>query len=357
MGFIKKFLDRKLLVDYIVGMVLMLFLFILIFKFFLDPAGPALPEADYYLKPDGGMTIQQALDAALPGQVIYLMPGVYYQDVLSVRDGTKNSPIEILGTKSAIVKGAGNGRIFDIKNNYIILNGFTIDGLFGHPDQEKGYRDELLYVTGGSGLKIMNMDLKNSGGECFRLKYFSHDNEVSYNNISNCGIFDFKFNAGGKNGEGIYIGTAPEQLDRNPTQEIDKSNDNYIHDNLIDTQGSEGVDIKEGSSGNIVEANSITGQMDPESGGLGARGNENVFRYNQVYGCEGAGIRLGGDKFEGIKYGKDNQVYENKFYSNKFGPMKIQVLPQGKICGNEIYGNGPQLGDFGSQIEMTSPCN
>ena len=84
-----------------------------------------------------------------------------------------------------------------------------------------------------------------------------------------CGISDFEFNDGSKNGEGVYIGTAPEQLKdgKNPTAKIDRSNNNWVHHNQFNTQGNECVDIKEGSSFNLIENNRRTGQKDINSGG------------------------------------------------------------------------------------------
>jgi hypothetical protein len=48
-------------------------------------------------------------------------------------------------------------------------------------------------------------------------------------------------------------------------------------------------------SGNIIEYNNCTGQKNPESGGFESRGNGNIFRYNEVYGNLGFGVRLGSD--------------------------------------------------------------
>ena len=55
-----------------------------------------------------------------------------------------------------------------------------------------------------------------------------------------------------------------------------------IHHNNFDTKGNEAVDIKEGAMYNIVEYNTVTGQKDPDSGGLDSRGDKNIFRYNTV---------------------------------------------------------------------------
>ena len=329
----------------------------------------------YYVDPQGNdkndgksedkafKTIQKAVDLAKPGDKVQLLPGVYLQDVVTRISGIPDNPITITGTREAIVKGGGEPRVFEINHDYITLDGFSIDGLHGDATKEKGYSDKLIYAVGkakGKGVtevKILNMLVKNAGGECIRFRYFAKRNEIAYNTIVGCGAFDFVLKGDGKNGEGIYIGTAPEQLDdgRNPSKERDESNNNWIHHNTIDTQGNECVDIKEGSYGNIVEYNNCTGQKDSESGGLDARGSKNILRYNEVRGNVGAGIRLGGDKEDD---GINNDVYENIIQNNRSGGVKIQREPQGKICGNKTGGNskGDSVGSYGEDFDPTKPC-
>lgn len=319
-------------------------------------------KADFYVSPEEEDSIQKALEKAQPGQTICLSPGVYHQDIRSVRNGTLSAPITIEGPADAVIKGAGASRVIEINHDYLTLKGFTVDGLHGSPSSKSGYRDMLLYAVGNqpndgvTGLKILNMNFRNAGGECIRLKYFAKNNEIAYNNIQNCGVYDFRFKAGGKNGEGIYIGTAPEQLSKNPTSDLDASNNNHIHHNTINTQGNEGVDIKEGSEHNLVEYNKITGQKDPESAGLDSRGDNNIFRYNEVSGSEGAGIRFGGDDYQGRVFGKNNSAYQNQLSNNKYGAIKIQVEPQGMICGNELAGNGADAGTYGKNYNFTAEC-
>ena len=308
-------------------------------------------------------TIQQAIDKAKAGDTIALAPGTYKQDFVSRTDGTEDKPITITGSDKAVIKGAGKARIVEINHDYLVLNGFSIDGLHGSSKSSKGYRDKLIYVQGKGersgvvGLKILNMRLSNAGGECVRLRYFAQNNEIAFNNILNCGVADFKFNGGGKNGEGVYVGTAPEQLNdgKNPTSDRDDSRNNWIHHNTIDTQGNECVDIKEGASFNIVENNYCTGQLDPDSGGLDARGNSNIFRYNQVFGNRGAGVRLGGDTSSD---GSNNNVYGNNIYDNASGGIKFQAKSQGQICENVMKNNlgGNAVGTFGSLFSPTIDC-
>ncbi|HXG61331.1 MAG TPA: right-handed parallel beta-helix repeat-containing protein [Planctomycetota bacterium] len=331
---------------------------------------------DFYVRPDGDdardgrsperarRTIQKILDEAGPGDTIHLAPGIYRQDLRSVRHGEPGRPITIEGPPEAVIQGGGEDRVILIRHDYHTLRGFTVDGLHGSPDHPRGYRDILLYVHGSeprrgvTGLRVLRMTFRNSGGEAVRLRYFARRNEIAFCRFERCGVYDFRFKGGGKNGEAVYIGTAPEQLKdgKNPTADPDACSENWIHHNFFDTRGNEAVDIKEASFANRVEYNEVTGQLDPDSGGLGCRGNRNVFRFNVVYGNAGAGIRLGGD---GERDGIENDVYHNVLRDNRAGGLRVQRWPQGKICGNVVSGNaaGAAAGTYGREIDPARPCD
>ncbi|SEH71646.1 Right handed beta helix region [Rhizobium tibeticum] len=296
------------------------------------------------VSPSPRHSIQAALNKAEPGDVIRLKPGVYYEDFKTVRNGKPGKPIVITGPRSAIVKGSGAPRVIEINHDYTVLRGFTVDGKVGAGNNKRSYRDKLIYVIGKArgdgvtGLRILNMSVKNAGGECIRLRYQTRRNEIAYSQINNCGRYDFAFNDGGKNGEGIYIGTAPEQRGAHgaPDRSVDASDANHVHHNVIDTKGNECVDIKEGSSRNIVEHNQCSGQKDKNSGGFDSRGNNNVFRYNTVSNVRGAGVRLGGDS---DKDGLNNDVYGNTFRKVGVAVVRAERGPQGKVCGNTSQSN------------------
>ena len=48
--------------------------------------------------------------------------------------------------------------------------------------------------------------------ECVRLKNFVTNAQIMDNTIKYCGVYDFAFNEGGQNGEGVYIGTSNKQV-------------------------------------------------------------------------------------------------------------------------------------------------
>lgn len=335
----------------------------------VSPTNAAVSDA-YYVSPDGSdgnsgtsadapfETIQHALDTAERGSTIHLAKGVYEQDAVTRRGG-----VTVTGPAGAIVQGAGESRIFAVQHDDVTLNDFTIDGLHGSPDSADGYRNKLIYAmstTPGDGidrLTIRGMRLQNAGGECVRLRYLVTKAEVVDNTIRNCGVYDFVFDGGGKNGEGVYIGTAPEQQGENgaPDDRPDVSVDNWVHHNSFDTQGNECVDIKENATANLVARNDCTGQRDPESAGLDSRGDGNVFYANHSYDNVGAGIRFGGDDEQ---WGMDNDAYKNTITGNQAGGIKFQATPQGKVCGNTMSGNdgGNSVGEYGDQFDPVAAC-
>lgn len=335
-----------------------------------SPSVAAEAATAYYVSPSGSdanagtsagaplATIQKALDLAPTGAVVNLAAGTYRQDAVTKRPG-----VTLTGPSNAVVKGAGDARIIQVLHDSTTLSGFTVDGLHGSSDEVAGYRLKPIYVmsttpgNGVGGLRITGMALKNAADECVRLRYLVTGAEVDDNTITNCGVADFKFGGGGKNGEGIYLGTAPEQQGANgaPDAAADISRNNRIHHNTIATQGNECVDVKENSTSNYVEYNDCSGQKDASSGGLDARGSGNIFRYNTVHGNVGAGVRLGGDT---ATDGIDTSVYGNTITNNAGGGIKFMRTPQGPVCTNTMSGNtgGNAVGTYASEYAPTGAC-
>lgn len=337
---------------------------------FPPPSVAAAAATAYYVSPSGSdsnsgtsagsplATIQKAVDLAPTGAVVNLAAGTYKQDVV-----TKRAGVTITGPANAVVKGAGDARIIQVQHDSTTLNGFTVDGLHGSSTDVAGYRLKLIYVmsttpgNGVGGLRITGMTLKNAADECLRVRYLVTGADISENTITDCGVADFRFGGGGKNGEGIYLGSAPEQQGANgaPDAAPDISRNNRIHHNTIATRGNECVDVKENATNNYVEYNDCSQQKDAGSGGLDARGSGNIFRYNTIHDNVGAGIRLGGDT---ATDGIDTSVYGNTITGNAGGGIKFMRTPQGPVCTNTMSGNtgGDAVGTYGSEYAPTGAC-
>jgi hypothetical protein len=269
-------------------------------------------------------TIGAALAQAGAGDAVMVHEGLYREQLTTVRAGRPGAPIRIIGDGARLV-GDGDGRLLQILHDHTTLEGFDLSGA-----------DILVWVQQASGVRLLGNRLHDAGGECVRLKYFATDNEVAGNDIGPCGLQGFDLGDDRKNGEGVYIGTAPEQLGRNPSDDADRSDGNHVHDNVISVPA-ECVDVKEFARANVVEDNRCTGSRDPDGAGFSSRGEGTVFRNNVSSGHVGAGIRLGGD---GEADGVGSVVIGNELSGNEGYGLKVMRTPQGTICGNRVEDNG-----------------
>ncbi len=322
--------------------------------FFVSPSGNSKNNG---LSSDAPLArIQQAVNRAYPGDTIVLMPGEYYENFHSVRDGKKEKPITIIATPGAVIYGykKPGGKIIDITHSYIHLVNLNINGNYKKGCRAlKCYHDKIIYIKGSyksllRGIAVVGCTLQNAWGECLRIKY-TNGCRVGWNRISHCGIRDFVYKRGKQNGEGIYVGTAPEQSHGKP----DKTSDIYIYDNSIATYGAECIDVKENSGNIFMYDNLCTKEKAEHVGGISVRSNGNVICGNIVFNCLGAGIRLGGDT---KKYGVNNSVLNNYLSGNKMAGLKIMVLPQKKMCSNVSTGEKPYYPDNKSFKKIYKSC-
>lgn len=270
-------------------------------------------------------SINDALEDAGPGDVVHVSEGTYEEEVRSVRAGEEDAPIRIVGPDAHIEgEEIDEGHLIEVTHDHVTLEGFEVSNA-----------DKLLWIEDATGVRVLCNDFHDAGGECVRLKVFASENEIARNIVHDCGQENFDLDDDRKNGEGVYIGTAPEQLDRNPTDDPDESNRNWVHHNLISVPA-ECVDLKEAATGNVVEDNLCVGSEDPDNAGFSSRGRETILRRNVSMGHEGAGIRLGGDS---ERDGTDSLVVANELVDNEGYGLKVMAGPQKLLCGNAVSGN------------------
>ncbi|CAM9145362.1 unnamed protein product [Ectocarpus sp. 6 AP-2014] len=186
------------------------------------------------------------------------------------------------------------------------------------------------------GLNIKNMKLRTAGEECLRLRGWVNFGLIEDNDIQDCGKWDFVHDDqtdGEKNGQGVYIGTSSSELGDDG---IDVCRGNIVRGNHIETNGGEGVDVKEGVIGTIIDGNVVQMQLDGDSGGIGSRASGSIICNNNIKDAAGAGVTLGGNTVSGIVYGIDNEVWGNTIEDYRAFGVKISVAPQGDICDNDI---------------------
>jgi hypothetical protein len=131
-------------------------------------------------------TIQRALDAAAPGQTVWVRGGVYREDVDAERDGTVAAPITLRtfprerATISGRVKVAGSN---------VRVTGFVVT-----PDPSAGSDDVLVYISGGDNVELRRNEIRGStasgiyvgdagdGADCVRIvENWIHGNGTHWN--------------------------------------------------------------------------------------------------------------------------------------------------------------------------------
>ncbi|CAM9494371.1 unnamed protein product, partial [Laminaria digitata] len=164
-----------------------------------------------------------------PGDECFLEKGDHYHDGLTVTHGTAEKRITITGDRAACIKGSGDqDRVLQIAHDYYTIKDICFDGYHeenNEEDRDEQYVSTAIYVLGAdkksekngvlssvTGLQLLDLEIKNSGSECVHFRYFVTHAEVSGCTFQRCGVDAFENGAGGKVGEGIYVGTALDQV-------------------------------------------------------------------------------------------------------------------------------------------------
>lgn len=314
-------------------------------------------------------TLQTALNHAVPGSIIHLAPGTYSGDVVTKINGGALAPITVEGTDTGLdlaKRGTtiltGSSRVFSINNSFYHLSGFTIDGepalkttvfpttlqavaSFKNSIQSKVNDSSLIFIgaadsaRGIAGVVINDMALVHAGGDCVRIANGAHNNIVEQSTVAWCGMLANPLPGvyAYHNGEGVYVGTSPKSTDRSLHAD-DNAGDNLIVNNVINTYGSECLDVKENSHDNTFRNNTCGYNDEPlayQGSNIEIRGYHNTITGNTIAGSMGYGLKLASDSATDPQGG--NVVQGNKFSGDTGNPIdNRQITAQGSFCGNSF---------------------
>jgi hypothetical protein len=194
--------------------------------------------------------LSSAMTNAQPGDKIVLADGNYAGKVKSSISGTATKPILLCGSRNAVINAgstSASGYAIVITGSHWIVDGFTIT------NSQQGIR----FLSGRHNV-IRRLRLYQIGQEAISLKGNSSRNIVEENVIHDFGIYRPEY------GEGVYVGTANSQWCTWSNCLPDRSDSNVVRLNTIGPGiGAEAVDIKEGSTGNVVANNIFNGRNSP----------------------------------------------------------------------------------------------
>ena len=278
-------------------------------------------------------SLGRALVLARAGDTVRLAPSVYEGNVRTTCPG-----VRVEGPKNALVRGPTNRRGIQVLHDDVALRGFTVEAC-----------DIGVWLYGVRGCLLENLTLRDIGGEGVRIKNGSANNVVRRCRFERLGRTGFDVAAGRKNGEGVYIGTAPEQRGRNtPPNVPDHCRGNVVEDCVFRTEAAEAVDIKEDSEENVVRRCLAEDSRDPDGGSFGARGDRNRFEACVARNGRGHGFRFGGDTVKRGEhgqpvervYGKNNVLRNCRAENNARWGVAAMVTPQDIDASNRFENNG-----------------
>ena len=189
--------------------------------------------------------LQDALASAGPGTVIDLAPGTYVGRFVITASGTDDKPARLCGPVDAVLDGGDRSKGYVLHLDgaqHWVLHGFSVH------NGQKG-----VVADGTTGTTISGLTVYGTGDEAVHLRRNSTDNLVPGNTISDTGSKTPKF------GEGVYIGTATSNWCDITDCQPDRSDRNQVRGNAIYATSSEPVDLKEGTTGGILEGNQFDG--------------------------------------------------------------------------------------------------
>jgi putative cofactor-binding repeat protein len=186
-----------------------------------------------------------ALDTARPGTSIWMEPGVYGRGYYVTRSGTKDKPIWVCGSSSAIIDATLNGQshgMYLSSTSYVRLAGFSVRNSL------KG-----VMVNDSDRVAVSDLTVQNIGHEGIHLRDTTTDSVVAGNTVRNTGMVVPLY------GEGIYIGSSNKSWCTAQSCVPDRSDRNLIEANRVSGNTAEGIEAKEGSAGGWIRGNSVDG--------------------------------------------------------------------------------------------------
>jgi hypothetical protein len=288
------------------------------------PAKVTCPQATVTVR--SAVQLQEKLNAAQPGEVIRLAPGVFQGQYRTQRSGTAEKPIFLCGTTASVLDGGNPAKGYGLQlegASYWRLVGFTVRR------SQKG-----VMLDGSAGTVIQGLTVRDTGDEAIHLRRFSTGNAVQYNTISGTGTRSPRF------GEGVYLGSSHNNWAALTQGQPDKSDNNLVAGNRIQATA-EAVDVKEGTTGgrltgNVFDGSRLSGDKINDSW-VDVKGNRYVIDGNRGAGTVADGFQTH-EEYPG--WGTGNVFRRNLIDLGGGNGVGIRLASDGNTvtCDNKVTG-------------------
>ncbi|MEW1835893.1 right-handed parallel beta-helix repeat-containing protein [Microbacterium sp. NPDC079995] len=206
-------------------------------------SAPACPTAVRVVGPSME-DLQRAVDAAAPGDALRLADTTYSGRLVISASGSVAAPIVLCGSPQARIDGgdATTGYALHVDSaSHWRISGFAVTGA------SKG-----IVADAASDIVFDRLVVEDIGEEGIHLRAGTTDSTVSNSTVRRTGTVTPEY------GEGLYVGSAESNWCRYTGCEPDRSDRNRLIGNTVSDTTAEAIDIKEGSSDGVVDANTLT---------------------------------------------------------------------------------------------------
>lgn len=336
---------------------------------------------DIYVAPDGSdeaegtanaplATIQEAFNRVDPGETIYASPGEYQESLEIGEGGTADAPIELTGPPDAILRRpSGAPAAALIGGDHVHVTGLTIDGLAdpSRPEDPDAYGNgPLVLVTAidfdefNQGSVIAPHGIGNSGRQLVKFRFCANAEAGPFRVTGRAGAKWQLTDQENHNGEIVYVGTAPNTIDKfDGYSGWDRTHNVHVHhiDNSAGHQHAVLVDTKPGTENVTVEYCTDGGgswsSVDWDTSSLILKGHRCTVRWNRLQDGHGNGLKIGREFTDSAPDDefRDKVATENEIYGNEilgFDDDAVSFYPgseagqgpehQAVYCGNTVEG-------------------
>jgi len=307
---------------------------------------PSLPPAEACAFPHSKLIdvktaqdLNSALSSAVPGSMIRLADAEFVGAFSSDKSGDAQNPIVLCGSRGATLRSSGSSTVFGLKGDYWVLSGFSITG------GQKG-----ILLDGANHNLFTGLAVHGIGNEGVHFRANSSDNTFEWSELFDTGNQSSEF------GEGVYIGSAASQWEKftGSPNTPDRSDRNVVRNNKLGPNvRAEHIDVKEGTSGGLIQHNHFDGAGMVSDGfadsWVDVKGNDYSLTDNQ-----GAGSPADGFQVHVVKdgWGNDNVFRRNAAKVNASGyGFNISNNASGTVvgCENVVTGAGKGLANVACQ--------
>lgn len=297
--------------------------------------------------------LSAALAAVNPGDTIQLASGSYNGAFYATRSGSSSKPITLAGPRGAVLSNSGGacdpnvpsspsgitycGYGLHLNNvSYWHLTGFSVS------DSAKG-----IVLDGSSHNLLDGVEVYDIDQEGVHFRTDSSDNTIQNSAIHDTGRSDPGI------GEGLYFGSAqsnwPKFGENGGTGEDHSNNNRALNNQFGPNIGAEHIDIKEGTTGGLVQGNTFTGGVSGDNSAdswIDVKGNGYTITGN--HGTYTSGTLADGYQTHQIvaPYGCGNVWHSNDSDLGGVGGYAVNVTDQSK-CGsnpNVVYASNTVTG-------------